>query len=101
MIGDDPDDPDVIGQTHWNADHTLTMASGRVLGLTTVGDGPVEELDAAGCAAAPVGLAIDDTAEVLRLVGLLPKASRHSPRLPSDVADALAAIQAMRKKTAA
>lgn len=36
-----------VQATNWNADLTATMATARMLGRTTAGEGAVEELDAA------------------------------------------------------
>lgn len=43
-----PDGPDAtqVQPSNWNAEHTLTCATARVLGRTTAGDGAVEELTA-------------------------------------------------------
>jgi len=43
-----PDGPDAtqVQPSNWNAEHTLTCATARILGRTTAGDGVVEELTA-------------------------------------------------------
>lgn len=41
-IADDPSAD--VGADEWNAEHTLTMATARLLGRTTASDGPVEEI---------------------------------------------------------
>jgi hypothetical protein len=40
----DNSDPDEVGPDEWNAEHTLLMATARLLGRTTAGTGAVEEL---------------------------------------------------------
>lgn len=40
----DPPDATIVRPSNWNDDHKLTMASGRVLGRLTDGDGDAEEL---------------------------------------------------------
>lgn len=37
-------DPNQVQPSHWNGEHTFTMATARMLGRTTAGDGAVEEL---------------------------------------------------------
>lgn len=44
----DEGDAGLVGPDEWNAGHTLTMATARLLGRTTAGTGAVEELTAAG-----------------------------------------------------
>ena len=39
-------DPTQVQPSNWNAEHTLTCATARILGRTTAGDGAVEELSA-------------------------------------------------------
>lgn len=41
-VADDGTSP--VGSNEWNAQHQLTLASGNVLGRTTAGSGPVEEI---------------------------------------------------------
>lgn len=43
----DGGDATVVRPSNWNAEHVLTLASARVLGRVTAGDGAAEELDAA------------------------------------------------------
>jgi hypothetical protein len=40
------DGPDAtrVQPSNWNAEHTITMATGNVIGRTTAGDGAAEEL---------------------------------------------------------
>ena len=44
----DGTDPTVLRPSDWNADHTLSMATSRILGRTTSGAGTVEEIAVAG-----------------------------------------------------
>ena len=41
-------DPTVLRPSDWNAVHTLSMATNRILGRTTAGSGTVEDLAVAG-----------------------------------------------------
>jgi hypothetical protein len=43
----DGGDDTIVRPSNWNAEHTLTCATARMLGRTTAGEGAVEELDAA------------------------------------------------------
>ncbi|MGE0677762.1 hypothetical protein [Pseudolabrys sp.] len=43
----DGTDNTLVQPSNWNEEHVITMATDRVLGRTTAGDGAVEELDAA------------------------------------------------------
>lgn len=43
----DSGDTTIVQPSDWNAEHTMTMATARMLGRTTAGVGAVEELDAA------------------------------------------------------
>lgn len=43
----DGGDATIVRPSNWNAEHNLTMATARVLGRTTAGEGAAEELDAA------------------------------------------------------
>jgi hypothetical protein len=43
----DGGDTTVVRPSNWNAEHTLTQATARMLGRVTAGDGATEELDAA------------------------------------------------------
>lgn len=40
----DTTDPDLIQPSHWNADHALDLASGKVIGRVSAGTGAAEEL---------------------------------------------------------
>ena len=42
----DPADTTLVRPSNWNAEHTILMATGKVLGRSTASTGPVEELDA-------------------------------------------------------
>jgi hypothetical protein len=44
----DGTDATVLRPSNWNADHTLSMATSRILGRTTGGSGTVEEIAVAG-----------------------------------------------------
>lgn len=46
-VADDAD-PNEVGPDEWNAGHTITMATARILGRSTAGAGAVEELAEAG-----------------------------------------------------
>lgn len=41
----DPPDTTLVRPSNWNAEHTMTMATAKVLGRTTSGTGAVEEID--------------------------------------------------------
>lgn len=43
----DGTDATLVQPSNWNADHDITLATGKVLGRLTAGTGPVEELDIA------------------------------------------------------
>lgn len=44
----DSADPTVLRPSDWNANHTLVMATNRILGRTTAESGTVEDLAVAG-----------------------------------------------------
>jgi hypothetical protein len=64
-----PDGPDatIVRPSNWNDEHDLVMGAGKVLGRTTAGPGPAEEIDfnLAGLVATPPstgdGLVFDGT----------------------------------------
>jgi hypothetical protein len=41
----DGSDASFVQPSNWNAEHTITMATGKILGRSSSGTGPVEELD--------------------------------------------------------
>lgn len=52
-------DPTLIGQTHWNENHVITMSSGDLLGRTTASDGPAELITiGAGLAMSALALSV-------------------------------------------
>lgn len=46
-VADSPD-ATLVQPSNWNAEHTITMATGRLLGRTTANTGAVEEISVAG-----------------------------------------------------
>ena len=66
----DLNDPDKVGPDEWNAALTANMATARVLGRTTAGDGPVEELDAAALATFLTGLYQPLDSDLTAIAGL-------------------------------
>jgi hypothetical protein len=44
----DSSDPTVLRPSDWNANHTLSMATDRILGRTSASAGTVEEISVAG-----------------------------------------------------
>lgn len=63
----DPPDTTLVRPSNWNAEHTLTMATAKVLGRATSGTGAAEELD---CTAFGRSLlAADDLAAFLAAAG--------------------------------
>lgn len=65
----DGGDTSVVRPTNWNAAHTITMATGKVLGRTTAGTGAVEELDATSTGLSV--LSASDAAAVRTVLGLV------------------------------
>jgi hypothetical protein len=68
----DGGDATIVRPSNWNAEHNMTMATARMLGRTTAGEGAVEELDAAAVRA------LADVEQAGVFAGLETKTASHT-----------------------
>lgn len=73
--GDGPD-PTRVQPSNWNAEHTITMATGKMLGRATVGTGAVEEIDSTTYGRSLLNLA--DAAAALASIGAASSSHTHT-----------------------
>lgn len=62
-------DATLVQPSNWNAEHTLTLAAGKVLGRDTSGDGAAQELPIAVTSAGSVGVGVASPAAKLDVSG--------------------------------
>lgn len=85
-------DPTQVQPSNWNAEHTLTMATARILGRTTAGTGPAEEISiGAGLTLSGGVLASTATALATSLSALVPL-TPAADRLPYYTGASTAAL---------